>query len=433
MVSESDPVEPSPLPPRLDALLEFSDDSVPPKEGILALAEAMRADEALASRAIAEYRAEIDAADGNEGSFAVWLSFALALSGRDDAGEALLDVVVLDPEKNALLPTGLSLAAKCALIERGEWTLRRLVSFFPLDADGLKNQLHAFDLLHLARAAVSVDDEALRRAVAEEAARLLGIPGLPDDFVLGTCVALAASDPERALDLVPPCLSRCMESRWMEKVLREIRKRGSAERLLSSPWDLEAETAAEELLDDLETADGEGGDASALQDELDAAKPVIEEFLASEHRRGIPDGDDGISADLEILLRNLLAHHAPNLLSTKSGDVADFMTGTLPRNLTAEPEDFRRLAVLLRAFFSHLADTGEFPFAAECAEEAETRAEEMVRQAGARIGDSEDDGLEPDPRVPPTVREEHPAEPGPYDPCPCGSGQKFKFCCRKKA
>jgi hypothetical protein len=463
--------DPSPLPPLLDALLESSEDSLPPKDGILALAEAMRADEALAARAIAEYRVEIDAGDDAEGTFGVWLAFALALSGREDAGEALLEAVRRDPAEADPLPPGLNLALKGALVARGEWTLRRLASFFPLDVEGLKNQVLACDLLHLARAAVFIEDETLLRCIADEAARLLPVPGLPDYLVLETCTALAAADPARALELVPPCLPRCMQREWMEKVLREIEKKGSAERLLASPWEWNAKNAAEEFLVALETASGDEEEAgeregeSDLREELEAAKPLIEAFLCSERRRGIPGDDEEIADALDSLLFHFLSHHAPGLRSARAEDIAEFMTETLPREVASKREAFERFGVLLPAFLFHLADQGVFPFALACAEEAERRAGEMVRnaedpakwgedkgrvmdmlRAGVDLADGravgrwirdhggDGDAWEDDlgPRVPPTVREERSAEPDPYDPCPCGSGEKYKFCCKKK-
>ncbi|MCU0723463.1 MAG: SEC-C domain-containing protein, partial [Planctomycetes bacterium] len=221
-------------------------------------------------------------------------------------------------------------------------------------------------------------------------------------------------------------------------------------------------------LDDTERAEDEGEVSSDIRQELDAAKPWIEGFLLSEHRRKVPGGDEDVADDLDLLLFTLFAHHAPDLRFTGAADIAKFMTETLPREIASEAEDFGRFGVLLPAFFLHLADGGAFPFAADCALEAERRAPEMIRRAAdparwsadkARMmdvlragvdpadpralarwmrdrgwdsGDDPGDALEGLPRVPPIVRETRFTEPGPYDPCPCGSGEKYKFCCKKK-
>jgi uncharacterized protein YecA (UPF0149 family) len=57
----------------------------------------------------------------------------------------------------------------------------------------------------------------------------------------------------------------------------------------------------------------------------------------------------------------------------------------------------------------------------------EMNSTETLAQLSRRIGVAE--GILKEMKVPPTIRQRLTGVVGKYDPCPCGSGKKFKWCC----
>ena len=161
------------------------------------------------------------------------------------------------------------------------------------------------------------------------------------------------------------------------------------------------------------------------------------------------------------------------------GAVVECCTEILPRKISAENAFFEALAPVLSEFFHFLADQSLLPNGHVLAEAAEESQDDVVanaedrsnwgpakhfvmaaRDAGvdiedpaalqaymvefnmqmaARVYRSEAEparaaqassifGRAPqakEPKVRPSA--------GPYDPCPCGSGKKYKFCCQRRA
>ncbi len=141
--------------------------------------------------------------------------------------------------------------------------------------------------------------------------------------------------------------------------------------------------------------------------------------------------------------------------------VRDCCLDILPCKVSAELSFFEAIAPVLGAFFRFLGDQSLHPKGHALAETVEDIAEDIVRsaedpdnwgmaktlvmaahEAGVNIGDqaelnaflaaynamlaSRRMSTDPAPVAPPTSG-------SPYDPCPCGSGKKFKFCCRQAA
>jgi hypothetical protein len=132
----------------------------------------------------------------------------------------------------------------------------------------------------------------------------------------------------------------------------------------------------------------------------------------------------------------------------------------LPRKVSAELSFFEAIAPVLAAFFRFLGDQSLHPQGHALADTVEDIAEDIVsnakdsgnwgmakhlvmaaHEAGVNIGDQAEfnafiaaynmalasrfESSGPPPAAPPTSG-------NPYDPCPCGSGKKFKFCCQKE-
>ena len=100
----------------------------------------------------------------------------------------------------------------------------------------------------------------------------------------------------------------------------------------------------------------------------------------------------------------------------KARDVEAILFGGMTR-LDVDAAVKRALPDLLDGFFTFLKDTGRFPPASAwqiCVESVKKRFVDSVREDGTVKG---------------TPFRKQYTEVGRNDPCPCGSGQKFKKCC----
>jgi len=132
----------------------------------------------------------------------------------------------------------------------------------------------------------------------------------------------------------------------------------------------------------------------------------------------------------------------------------------LPRKVSAELSFFEAIAPVLGAFFRFLSDQSLHAKGHVLSKTVEDIAEDIVRsaddpdnwgmaktmvmaahEAGVNVNDhaefnafiaaynamlaSRMKSSGPPPAAPPSSG-------NPYDPCPCGSGKKFKYCCRQK-
>jgi len=140
------------------------------------------------------------------------------------------------------------------------------------------------------------------------------------------------------------------------------------------------------------------------------------------------------------------------------GAVRECCTEVLPRKISAEHSFFEAIPPVLGAFFRFLAAQSLHPDGEALAETVEEIASEMTRnardsrnwgpakqlvmaavEAGVDVTDNaamQSFILQFNQRIaanfppPDASRAMRPVSANPYDPCPCGSGKKFKFCCR---
>jgi hypothetical protein len=129
----------------------------------------------------------------------------------------------------------------------------------------------------------------------------------------------------------------------------------------------------------------------------------------------------------------------------------------LPRKVSAEASFFEAIPPVLGSFFCFLGDQALHPQGHVLAKSVETIADDIVSNAkdSDRWGMAKqlvmaamDAGVNPgdeaalagfitdyNERLAARYNSVRPATPpmnaNPYDPCPCGSGKKFKFCCRE--
>ncbi len=152
------------------------------------------------------------------------------------------------------------------------------------------------------------------------------------------------------------------------------------------------------------------------------------------------------------------------------GSVVECCTEILPRKVSAEPDFFEAVAPVLSAFFSYLGDESLLPKGRTLAKAAADAHEDLVgaasdrrnwgpakrfvmaaQEAGVDIQDA--DALKaftiqsnlqqvgrsrasttappfwPAAQAPQPPKQNFKPPENRYDPCPCGSGKKYKFCC----
>lgn len=149
--------------------------------------------------------------------------------------------------------------------------------------------------------------------------------------------------------------------------------------------------------------------------------------------------------------------------------VVECCTEILPRKVSAEPDFFAAIAPVLSAFLAFLGESGHIPngcklsaLAAGLEDDIADRARDRstwglaksfamaAHEAGVDVADEAamqafilryNAGLAARTRSASAARNPWPLSSlpwpakksppaGPYDPCPCGSGRKYKFCCK---
>ncbi len=153
------------------------------------------------------------------------------------------------------------------------------------------------------------------------------------------------------------------------------------------------------------------------------------------------------------------------------GAVVDCCTEILPRKVSAERSFFEAVAPVLSAFFTFLEDQSLLPNARALSELVEALHDDILSAAedqsrwgpakrfvmaahdagvdiqdplalqayalqfnlrqAARFAAAESDPPRPAAHAPRSKAPDSRSFVGPYDPCPCGSGRKYKFCCRQ--
>jgi hypothetical protein len=335
-------------------------------------------------------------------------------------------------------------------------------------------------------------DELLRKKVAAEAERLLEHSELDDEYVELVCKVLAAADPKRALDVLPNHLKRCEDPGELKRIVKAIRKRGSAEDLLAPSWQILAEEAAGEQIGELDAADFDEDEDEDDYDDVEEdevvgrIEAIVAAFADSPQCGELPGGRrKEVATNLEHAFRTMWDYQRKLPDEAGPDDIEELMLQTLPRKAVDSEDGFRVLGAELKAFYRFMTDKGflkngeEFVITVErCIEPMVKNAadpahwgpakgiftqmhrdgvnptdkkavERWMREFNARpfqerarlipgpedflrrpgfaplLPDFDDapefaDGLEPGP------------EPDPYSPCPCGSGKKYKWCCRDK-
>ncbi len=149
----------------------------------------------------------------------------------------------------------------------------------------------------------------------------------------------------------------------------------------------------------------------------DQAESLISEYAGSEHflfLRG--PAKEGAESVLTTFFRRAGDLGRPTLQDLKGKDVEDVLLNSMPR--LDIPVDLKKAVPdVLDGFFAFLKDTGRFPPAG-----AWRMCVETVR--GKYV-----DSLRADGSVKGTTFKKNYTDVGRNDPCPCGSGQKFKKCC----
>jgi len=133
---------------------------------------------------------------------------------------------------------------------------------------------------------------------------------------------------------------------------------------------------------------------------------------------------DYCSSEYFLLLDSAQKEHAESLLSYWSeqvGEAPSIENIEAALKMTARldlPVDVRKaFPGLLKEFLKYLSTTGKFPDAGNCEQFVcllEQKYVDSFREDGSVRGE--------------TFRKEY-ADVGRNDPCPCGSGKKFKKCC----
>lgn len=149
----------------------------------------------------------------------------------------------------------------------------------------------------------------------------------------------------------------------------------------------------------------------------DEAESFISEYASSEHflfLRG--PAKEGAEIVLTTFFKKAGELGRPALQDLKGKDVEDILLNSMPR-LDLLVEVKKVVPEILDGFFSFLKDTGRFPPAGVwqlCIESNRGKYGQSIRSDGSVKG---------------TTFKKQYTDVGRNDPCPCGSGQKFKKCC----
>jgi hypothetical protein len=156
---------------------------------------------------------------------------------------------------------------------------------------------------------------------------------------------------------------------------------------------------------------------------MDQAESLISDYAASEHFMFLsPQAKENLEPVLAAFFRkamegNPAAETRPSgLEDLKAKDVEAILLGHMP-HLDLPVDHKRSVPDQLEGFFAFLKDTGRFPPAGAwrmCVEANRKKYLDSLRSDGSVRG---------------TTFKKQYTDVGRNDPCPCGSGKKFKKCC----
>ncbi|MDO8538842.1 MAG: SEC-C metal-binding domain-containing protein [Opitutaceae bacterium] len=215
-----------------------------------------------------------------------------------------------------------------------------------------------------------------------------------------------------------------------------------------------------------EDSDGEKA-AMAIADEwyeAFARSPAFARLTELQQRKAV--------AITEFFARYTYTHVGLSPREWDRSAVIECCTEILPRKISAEADFFAATAPVLSAFLAFLGEKGHLPNGRELSELVAELEDEIVARAEDRGNwgpsktfvmaaldagvDLKDEAamnafmlrynMQLAARIPPARAAREPPSfagwpkpaqksapaAGPYDPCPCGSGRKYKFCCKGK-
>ena len=150
---------------------------------------------------------------------------------------------------------------------------------------------------------------------------------------------------------------------------------------------------------------------------LSDIEPYLDDYLSSEHLLfldpAVKEHADGV---LRAFFQKTQTRGAGSLESLKASVVESVLLQDMGR-LDLPIAGKRAVPDLLEGFFGFLKNTGRFPAAGSweiCVEAVKDRYVSSLRGDGSVRGQT---------------FKKNTADVGRNDPCPCGSGQKFKKCC----
>lgn len=150
---------------------------------------------------------------------------------------------------------------------------------------------------------------------------------------------------------------------------------------------------------------------------MDQAESLIADYSVSEHFMFLdPKAKENVEPVLLAFFKKASERGEATLDSLKAKDIEDVLLNGMPRlDLSADLK--RAVPNQLEGFFAFLKDTGRFPPAGAwrmCVESVKQRYLDSLRADGSVKGA--------------TFKKNY-TDVGRNDPCPCGSGAKFKKCC----
>lgn len=149
---------------------------------------------------------------------------------------------------------------------------------------------------------------------------------------------------------------------------------------------------------------------------LEQAENFVSDYSSSEHFMFLPPAVKENAESLLLAFFRKAGEKTKTLESLKGRDVEDVFLSHMPR-LDVSVDAKRAVPDLLDGFFTFLTETGRFPAAASwqmCVETTRKKYLEGIREDGSVKG---------------TTFKKNYTDVGRNDPCPCGSGKKFKKCC----
>jgi hypothetical protein len=150
---------------------------------------------------------------------------------------------------------------------------------------------------------------------------------------------------------------------------------------------------------------------------MDQAESLISDYAASEHFMFLnPKAKENVEPILTAFFKKAGEGGQPSLDALKAKDVEAALLNGMP-HLALSVDQKRLVPDQLEGFFAFLKDTGRFPPAGAwrmCVEANRKRFLDSLREDGSVKG---------------TPFKKQYTDVGRNDPCPCGSGKKFKKCC----